>query len=176
MGIFRKNSSSKLKERLLKEAKLDSYSKKFDTLISKLQVSYIHYVDMAKEGKENNNEHMIKTGIKYANYVQGNLNKMLNLKTNLEATKMSLESQSAYNLFVDAISDFTNELGENGMKKRKARKAMNKQIKKTKSMSKQFNMIDKKIVKIDKNMDTILSNDKELSSVDVDAFFENIKS
>jgi hypothetical protein len=172
----RKDRRNRLKKSLIKEARLTNYSRQFDAHIKRLENSLGKYVGMAKKGKELNNEYMMKTGVKYARYVENNITKMLVLKTNLEVARINLDNQDAYTNFLNSVSEFTSEIKN---KERPSnwfiRKVLRRYFKQTKNLAKEVKLIDRKLDRIDKNIEVMFTETGRLDEVDVKSFFEQYK-
>ena len=170
----RSRRKNKIIVEVLKEARLESYAKQFDKHMDKLKLSHQKYVKMAIEGKENNDEHMMMTGVKYAKYVENNIGKMRILKTNLDVAKINLDNQEAYQKFLVSVSDFTSELKDKKISGWFIGKVLKKYRKETNALSNQMDLVDRKLNKIDKSMEEIYSESGRFEKVDVDAFFAKL--
>jgi hypothetical protein len=175
MQFGRTKRKNELKNSLLKENKLDNYSKQFDSQVQKLKQSLAKYINMAKEGREQNDQHMMLTGIKYATYIEKNIGQMRILKTNLEVARINLDNQEAYNKFVMSVSDYTSELKDNKMSRWSIRWIFRKYFKQTKNLAKQINLIDDRQEKIDGKMEEIFIDSGKFEDVNVEDFFSKHK-
>lgn len=170
-GILRRYRKRKLRRQLLKEGQLDTYLRRFHSRIQDMEKKRQKYIDMAFLGKSKNDEGQMKLGIQYTEYVDGILTKMRELKLRLETASLSIDSQDAYNDMVLAISEFTGEMKESSVKKRKQRRILRRWKKETGLLSSQIRMVDSRLDKIDNNMEKILQDKQGYSDVNVDEFF-----
>jgi transcriptional antiterminator Rof (Rho-off) len=175
-GLFRKLRKRKLKQRLLKEGQLNAYISKFHSRIQDLEKKRQKYIDMAHQGKVNQDEGQMKLGIKYTQYVDSNLTKMRGLKARLEAANLMLDSQDAYNEMVLAVSEFTGEMKDGSVRKGKQRRILRRWKKETGTLSSQIRMIDSRLDKIDNNMEKVFQDNQDYSDVNVDEFFSKYPS
>jgi hypothetical protein len=171
-GLFRKLRRRKLKQQLLKEGRLDAYIKRFNSRIQDLERKRQKYIDMAFDGKAQNDAAKMKLGIKYTQYVEGLLGKMRNLKARLEAASLALDSQEAYNELVVAVDEFTGELKDGKMRRGKQRRILRRWRRETGTLASQLRMIDARLDKIDTNMDKIFEDKENYDDVNVDEFFD----
>lgn len=174
MGLFRNIRRSKLKKQLIKEAELNQYVKQFDVTLEKLNNVKLKYIDMVKQGKTESNQDLIDLGIQYTVIVQENIKKIMQLKNTLEAARLSLDNQDAYNQFVEAVSAYTDTIKEQKTSKNKTRRTMNKHVRETKHLAQHMSMVDDKISKIEKNMKNSLDMDtsKKQKPIDQEAFMK----
>jgi hypothetical protein len=175
MQFGRAKRKNELKTGLLREAKLDNYSKQFDGQMQKLKLSLQKYINMAKEGRDTNDQHMMLTGIKYANYIEKNMGQMRILKTNLEVARINIDNQEAYNKFVISVSDYTAELKDKKLSGCFVKRVFRKYFKQTKSLAKQINLIDNRLDKIDNKIEEIFIDSGKFENINIDDFFEKHK-
>jgi hypothetical protein len=172
----RRRRRNKLKKSLIKEARLNNYSKQFDAHIKRLNESLNKYVVMAKNGKNLNNDYMMKSGVKYARYIENNITKMLVLKTNLEIAKINLDNQDAYSNFLNSVSEFTFEIKNKDRPSRwSIRRILNKYRRQSNNLAGQVKLIDKKLNRIDKSLEAIFAENKKVDDIDIKSFFDQYK-
>lgn len=176
MGFFRNRRKRKLKQELLRQGRLDTYTKRFDIRIKELEKTLQKYVDMALDGKRENDEQKMVLGIKYTKYIEGNLAKMRNLKGSLEAARLGVDSQAAYNELVQAVAEFTGELKENRVSKWFQRRVLRRHKRATGTLASQLRMIDDRLEKIDDNMGKVFEDRTDYADVDVQSFLDKYDS
>jgi hypothetical protein len=170
-GLFRKLRKRKLKRRLLKEGQLDAYIRRFHSRIQDMERKRQNYIDMAHQGRLNQDEGQMRLAIKYTEYVDGILTKMRGLKLRLETASLSIDSQDAYNDMILAIGEFTGEMKECSVRKGKQRRILRRWRKETGTLASRIRMIDSRLDKIDNNMEKIFDDKTDYRDVNVEEFF-----
>lgn len=168
----KKRKRSKLKESLLNEAKRIEYTKQFNDYIRKLENLLPKYQQMALEGKEESSEEKMQIGIKYTKFIENNLNKMKHLKARLEAVEINVDSQNAFNGFVEALEDYTGVMKEQTPKKRSVKKSLKDHKRKSNHLNNHLAFIDKRITKIDKTTLDHPDTKVKLSKKEINTFFD----
>lgn len=174
MGLLRNMKRNKLKDQLLNQAKLESYEKKFSHQIETLEKRIKKYLEIVQTGKQENDMAKVQEGMYYTEMAEKHMKQLRNIRSTLEVAKLNIESQDAYEKFVNALKDFSGAFKENDVKSRDIKKSVRKFKKGAKHVQNQIAMIEKRVNKI-QHM-TLKTNDKKTyQETDIEQFMKDHK-
>ncbi len=167
----RKKNRSLLKAKLLEEAKKERYKLQLMGHVKELEVKYDKYHKMALQSKVQNNKESMDHGIRQSLLVQNHIHKLKELIGYIEKIETDADVKELYDEFIDQLKDYTDNFKEKRSRKRKTKKALKKHRKEIVHVGDYFEMIDKRIEKINKTMSKSITETKPLSEKEVNHYF-----
>ena len=167
----RKKRRSALKAQLMEEAKRERYKLQLMAHVKRLEIMYEKHHKMALQGKQKDSKEEMDHGIRQGLLVQNHINKLKELIGYIEKMEADSGVKELYDEFVNQLKNYTDNFKENKRSKRKTKKALKKHRKEVVHVNDYFQLIDKRVEKINKTMGKGVTDTKPLSEKEVRNYF-----